>query len=220
MKILNLRSSLRKLNARRKEMRSLRKEPELWAKRGYAPPSPSFIKHQVILRNGIPDAIWVETGTYKGDTAAVLSDNAKKVFTIEPAHQLFVAAKERFASKPNVEVVHGLSEEVFPQLIPKLTGEINFWLDGHFSTGVTYQGPKDTPIEEELACIEKYLGNFSSVAVLIDDIRYFINPSSHDFTGYPKIDLLVDWAKRNNLEWHIEHDIFVAKTKKSCGKID
>jgi hypothetical protein len=216
MNILNnLKASLRELNARRKEKRSQRNEPRLWAQRGYAPPSPSFVKHQVILRNGIPDAIWVETGTYKGETAAILSDSAKKVYTIEPAQHLFAAAKELFSSTPNVEVIHGLSEEVFPQLIPKLTGEINFWLDGHFSTGVTYQGPKDTPIEDELACIEKNIGNFSRVVILIDDIRYFINPSSHDFTGYPKIDLLVDWAKRNNLEWHIEHDIFIAKTQSS-----
>lgn len=214
MNILNnLKSSLRELNARRKEKRSLDNEPKQWAERGYAAPSPSFIKHQVILRNGIPDAIWVETGTYKGDTAAILSDHAKRVFTIEPAQHLFAAAKIRFTSKPNVEVIHGLSEEVFPQLIPKLSGEINFWLDGHFSTGVTHQGPKDSPIEEELACIEKHLDNFSNIVVLIDDIRYFINPSSHDFTGYPKIDVLVDWAKRNDLEWHIEHDMFVAKTK-------
>ena len=214
----NLRSSLRQLNAQRKEKRSLRNEPKQWAERGYAAPSPSYIKHQVILRNGIPNAIWVETGTYKGDTAAILADNAKKVFTIEPATQLFEDAKMRFSAKSNVEVIHGLSEEVFPNLIPKLTGEINFWLDGHFSTGVTHQGPKDSPIEEELACIEKNIGNFSKIAILVDDIRYFINPSSHQFTGYPKIDVLVDWAKKNNLEWHIEHDIFVALTQTSTGK--
>jgi hypothetical protein len=205
-----MKSTLKNFNDQRKEKRALRKEPQLWAERGYAAPSPSFIKRQVVLRNGIPGATWVETGTYKGDTAALLSDSAKMVFTIEPAPHLFEAAKKRFASKHNVEVINGLSEEVFPQLIPKLTGEVNFWLDGHFSTGITHQGPKDTPIEEELACIEKHMGNFTRLAVLIDDVRCF-NPTLPNCAGYPKLDVLVDWARKNNLVWHIEHDIFVAK---------
>lgn len=200
---------LKKLNARRKENRALRKEPELWAQRGYAPPSPAFIKHQVVLRNGIPGATWVETGTYKGDTSALLAENSKKVFTIEPADHLFAAAKKRFASNPNIEVIHGLSEEVFPHLIPTLTGDVNFWLDGHFSAGITHQGPKDTPIEEELACIESHIGNFTRLAVLVDDVRCF-NPTLPNCAGYPELDVLIDWARKNNLVWHIEHDIFVA----------
>lgn len=205
---------LKKINARRKERRALRKEPELWAQRGYAPPSPAFIKHQVVLRNGITGATWVETGTYKGDTSALLAENSKRVFTIEPADHLFAAAKKRFASKPNVEVIHGLSEEVFPRLIPTLTGDVNFWLDGHFSSGITHQGPKDTPIEEELACIESHIRNFTRLAVLVDDVRCF-NPALPNCAGYPKLDVLVDWARKNHLEWHIEHDIFVAKSMNS-----
>src|SRR5450759_1346249 len=101
-----MKSTLKNFNDQRKEKRALRKEPQLWAERGYAAPSPSFIKRQVVLRNGIPGATWVETGTYKGDTAALLSDSAKMVFTIEPAPHLFEAAKKRFASKHNVEVIN------------------------------------------------------------------------------------------------------------------
>lgn len=208
----NIRSSLRELNRERKERRYIRNEPQRWAARGYAAPSPAAIKRAVILRNGIPNGIWVETGTYKGDTAALLAQNSSKVYTIEPAQQLFEDAKKRFASTPNVEVIQGISEEIFPQLIPRLSGQVNFWLDGHYSTGVTFQGPTDCPLVEELACIEANLRNFSRVAVLIDDIRYCINPASHQFSGYPKLDVLVDWARKNGLEWHIEHDMFIART--------
>ncbi len=212
MNALNmLKLSLKEFNSRRKERRALRKEPSLWAARGYAAPSPAFIKHQVVLRNGITSATWVETGTYRGDTAAILADHANRVITIEPSKDLFSAAKRRFASTANVEVIHGLSEEVFPLLIPTLKGEVNFWLDGHFSTGVTHQGPKDTPIEEELACIEQHIGNFTKLAVLVDDVRCF-NPTLANCGGYPELDVLVDWARKNKLRWHIEHDIFVATT--------
>lgn len=184
-----------------------------WIDRRYAAPSPNFVKHQVILRNGIANATWVETGTYKGDTSAILSEHSQKVYTIEPADQLYLAAKSRFENASNVEVIHGLSETVFPALIPKLSGDVNFWLDGHYSTGVTYQGPKDSPVVEELAIIEKYLKNFNRVVILIDDIRYCANPAVHQFSGYPKLDLFVAWASKNDLYWHIEHDTFVIKNK-------
>ena len=206
-----LKNLIKNLRTKMREARSRRSDNKKWAERGYAAPSPSYIKQRVLLRNGTPNATWIETGTYMGETASFLSDHAKKVFTIEPAIKLYEAAKYRFASKPNIEVIHGLSETVFPELIPKLSGEVNFWLDGHFSAGPTHKGPKDTPIEDELACIEKHLKNFSKLVVLIDDVRCF-NPSLPDFSTYPKIDVLVDWARKNNLDWHIEHDIFVAKT--------
>lgn len=184
-----------------------------WTERKYAAPSPNLVKRQVILRNGIPNAIWIETGTYKGDTSALLAKHSKAVYTIEPADALYEAAKVRFSSTPNVTVIKGTSEEVFPELIPKLSGEVNFWLDGHYSTGVTFQGAKDSPIMEELACIEQNLRNFSKIVILIDDIRYCVNPSVHEFSGYPKLDTLVEWAGKNNLYWHIEHDTFVIKNQ-------
>jgi len=53
---------------------------------------------------------------------------------------------------------------------------------------------------------------FNEVLVLIDDVRCF-DPSISEYSDYPSVDFLVDWARRNSLEWHIEHDIFVAKSK-------
>lgn len=202
-KVLN---NFESTKARRKEYRN-------WVKRRFSAPSPIFVKNEVILRNGIPNAIWVETGTYKGDTSALLAQRADKVYTIEPAEQLYISAKARFQQSPNVEVINGTSEEVFPKLLPTLRGAINFWLDGHYSTGVTFQGAKDCPLIEELDSIEKNLKNFSQVVILIDDVRYCANPEVHQFSGYPKLDVMVEWAKKNGLYWHIEHDTMVIKNR-------
>ncbi len=184
-----------------------------WAQRRFAAPSPTIVKNEVILRNGIPNAIWIETGTYKGDTSALLAKTAKMVYTIEPAQTLYEAAKARFVNSKNIQVIQGLSENVMPNLLSQLNGNINFWLDGHYSTGVTFQGPKDSPLLEELACIEQHLHKFPQVVILIDDVRYCANPSCHQFSGYPKLDEMVDWAKRNKLFWHIEHDTMVIKNQ-------
>src|ERR1700730_6629757 len=67
-----------------------------WADRGFAAPSPHFVKQKVLLRNGLRDATWVETGTFMGDTTGVLSQVAKMVYSIEPEPTLFSKAEQKF----------------------------------------------------------------------------------------------------------------------------
>jgi hypothetical protein len=183
-----------------------------WNKNAYAAPSPNFIKQTVLLRNAIPNSIWVETGTYLGQTTKQLSKHGSHVYSIEPEPTLHANAAHYFQSYANVEILKGLSEEIFPLLLPTLSGDINFWLDGHYSAGITHKGPQDTPIIDELAHISKNLKRFSKVRVMIDDIHCF-NPDLEEYSSYPTLNVLVDWANQNNLGWHIEHDIFIAKTK-------
>lgn len=183
-----------------------------WEVRGYAAPSPHFIKQTVLLRNGLPNAKWVETGTYLGQTTKVLIKHGLFVYSIEPEPTLYSNAVAYFKSYPNVEILNGLSEEVFPSLLQKLSGDINFWLDGHYSAGITHKGPQDTPILDELTNISKNLKHFGKVCVMIDDIRCF-NPELEEYSSYPSLNAMVDWANKNSLGWHIEHDIFIAKSK-------
>jgi hypothetical protein len=180
-----------------------------YVRTNYQLPCPNYIKNSVLLRNGIAGGAWIETGTYIGDTTEVLSKFSKMVYSIEPSKDLVEKAQIRFAKTANVKILHGLSEKVLPPLLEsgELAGaDLNFWLDGHYSAGITHQGPKDTPIVEELVSIEKNLQQFKKVAIFIDDIRCFL-PGSE----YPELNFLVEWANKNKLQWHIEYDIFVAK---------
>jgi hypothetical protein len=162
------------------------------------------------LRNGLPDATWVETGTYIGDTTSVLSKVAKMVYSIEPEPTLFSKAEQRFRNTSNVKIIKGLSEDVFPKLLPTISGNICFWLDGHYSEGITFKGPQDTPIIDELTVIGRNITKTSKIVVMVDDIRCF-DPKNPEYSAYPPVDVLVDWARKHNLIWHIEHDIFIAK---------
>lgn len=182
-----------------------------WKARGYASPSPTAIKHKVLKRNGYPAAAWVETGTFLGETTVLLAREAKQVYSLEPATEFYVRAQNKFSSWENVSVINGPSETVLPTLLPNLTGPVNFWLDGHYSAGQTFKGRKDTPIIEELSEIELNIAKLKPICVLIDDVRCF-DPSKSEYSSYPSIDYLVDWARKNGLKWHIEHDIFVAKS--------
>lgn len=132
------------------------------------------------------------------------------VYSIEPEPTLFQNAQIYFNDQSSVEIINGLSENVFPTLLPKISGSVNFWLDGHYSSGTTHKGPQETPIVDELRCITENMGRFDHICVLIDDIRCF-NPKNPSYSTYPSLDFIVDWANNNALDWHIEHDIFIAK---------
>ncbi len=181
-----------------------------WNERRFSSPSPLFIKQSCLIRNGIPNAIWVETGTYLGQTTEILAENSQKVYSIEPEPKLFANAKKYFSGFINVEILHGLSEQILPALLKKNKGDINFYLDGHFSSGITFKGPKETPIIEELKIIAMNIKNYKKICIIIDDIRCF-NPVNSKYRAYPSVEKIIKWAKENNFYWHIEQDLFVAK---------
>ncbi|MDO8731310.1 MAG: class I SAM-dependent methyltransferase [Actinomycetota bacterium] len=185
-------------------------EAKKWADRCYDMPAPQMVKWSVLTRYGHPLGTWVETGTYLGETTAFLAGSANHVYSLEPMPDLAQAAVERFGGIANVTIIQGLSEDCLPEILDGIAGPVSFWLDGHFSKGNTFQGPSDTPIRAELAAIEPHLPRWDSVTVLVDDVRCF-DPSNPNFADYPTRGWLVDWAERNNLNWLIEHDIFVAR---------
>ncbi len=181
-----------------------------WRQNRYQMPSPQFVKRQVLLRTVIINSTIIETGTHTGDTSAMLLKVAKAVISIEPDVTLFLKAQKRFLNNQKIQVLNGTSESIFPNLIPSLSGNVSFWLDGHYSGQGTYLGEKETPIILELQIIQDNLDKFNKICVLIDDIRMFTPEFSIDL-GYPSLNHLVEWALNNNLSWHIEHDIFIAK---------
>ena len=174
--------------------------------------SPQIVKQKIFLKYGIKDAVWIETGTCFGTTTKYLSDLFPHVYSIEPEPKLYASACKRFEGK-NVTLFNDVSEHIFPSLLPKLSGNVNFWLDGHYSAGITFKGEKECPVEDELMAIEKNFVNFDRLTILIDDVRCFL-PNNASYTDYPSIDYLVDWARRMNLHWRIEHDIFIMQKNK------
>ena len=174
--------SLRRILDRYFPDRITRREYAEWATSGFAAPSPPHVKRATLLRLGLPEATWVETGTFMGDTTALLALRARRVHSIEPEPKLCARARGRFAKTPNVEIHGGLSEEILPILLARLEGDVCFWLDGHYSAGVTFKGPKDTPIAEELAAIEAGAQDFEAADE--DGATLFITaPTDLDLVG-------------------------------------
>ena len=181
-----------------------------WRSGGWASPSPSRVKWEVLHRYGSPEGTWIETGTYKGDTTDFLAKRARLVISIEPSTKLADSAISRFRGRGNVRILNQESEQIFDSLLNDIEGDVSFWLDGHFSAGETFRGVQDTPIRQELDAIESHLSIWKEkVAIFIDDFRYF-RVGNLGAETYPSRKYLVDFAQRNGLEWTIEHDIFCA----------
>ena len=178
-----------------------------WRAHDYLGPRPQFIKKRVLAEFGIPKAPWIETGTYLGTTTAYLARRAPHVYSFEPAAMLFAKAQKRFENA-NVTLINAPSEDALPELLATLSGDINFWLDGHYSAGATYEGAQFSPILDELAAIEATIPRFDKIAILVDDARLF----AEEKDGYPSLDILVDFARKHDFAWCIENDIFIIRT--------
>jgi hypothetical protein len=114
---------------------------------------------------------FVETGTYRGDSTEIAANIFKNVYSIELCPILYSNAKKRFEKHSNVHLYLGDSQKVLPDLLSQLRGKTIFYLDGHYSGGVTARGDTITPIMGELVAIKN--SNLDNPIILIDDIRGF-----------------------------------------------
>jgi hypothetical protein len=176
-----------------------------WRRENYMKGTPQIIKEYLFKKYAIDKAQWIETGTYLGTTTKYLSENYSHIYSIEPNSKYYQKALLTFKGK-NVTLYNDESQNILPKLLPSLSCSINFWLDGHYSGGDTYKGKKDTPIEDELHCIEKNISKFDNLVIFIDDIRLFFDNSQN---SYPTVDYLVNFTKKLNMRWRIQHDIFI-----------
>ncbi len=138
----------------------------------------------------------METGTYRGDMVEAQKRRFRRIFTIELDARLYERAVARFHADRHVVVLHGDSGRLLPEVIQRLEGPTLFWLDGHYSGGVTARGELDTPVVHELAAI---LGDPSSQhVVLIDDARCF---GSGDYPSLDEIRRQVQVARPG---WNVQ----------------
>jgi hypothetical protein len=191
--------------------RGLIPESYNWRRSNYSSPSPQHVKIKVLKSHALLNSTWIETGTYLGDTTSKLAKIANRVISIEPQAKLSLFSSKRLKRKKNVEVINATSESSIVRVLEGISGPTCFWLDGHYSGDVTFQGTEISAISIELAAISNYLVD-NQVIVFVDDFRLFVNSV---VTGYPDQFTLLEWARENALAWTVEQDIFIAKSKQS-----
>jgi len=175
-----------------------------WEDSGCPVPPPHIIKRNTIIeyqqKSGF--SVLIETGTFLGDMVEAQKTRFEKIISIELDIALFNNATERFKNDKNITIMQGDSGKVLPEILKDIKKPAIFWLDGHYSSGITAKGEKECPIMEELdSILDNKMYNH---ILLIDDARCFVGEGD-----YPTVEDLTRFIKSKNEAYQVEikHDI-------------
>jgi hypothetical protein len=173
-----------------------------WEGKGKPIPPPHMAKQRMLReyakRYGL--RVFVESGTYFGDMLEAMKADFDRIYSVELSRDLHEKAITRFQGINNIELIHGDSSIELERIMAKINQPALFWLDGHYSAGVTARGAKDTPIYEEL----RHILNASERGhvIIVDDARCFGTDPA-----YPSIEELSELIKkRSNLDIRVQDD--------------
>ncbi len=188
------------------------KEVIIWRVRGQPTPPPRRVKQRVVKEYGKRFGLQtlVETGTYRGEMVTAVKSTFADIYSIELNPQLFQAAHQQFSRDPHIHLLQGDSAEVLPELLPHLSGPLLFWLDAHYSGGITSKATSNTPVMEEIRHILAQWKEGS--VILIDDARLFTD--QREYLDYPTLDEIRAFvqAKFPGLVVTVDNDIIPIHT--------
>ncbi len=127
----------------------------------------------------------VETGTYRGHSTRALAGIFDTVITIELSADLHRQYAPALDAIPGVSALQGDSRTVLGGLVDPSVPTLYF-LDGHWSGGVTAGEEDECPVLDELTTIS---AGHADDCVLIDDARLFAAPPPppHDARQWPTL---------------------------------
>lgn len=144
------------------------------------------------LARHLPLEIFVETGTFEGDSIDRVKPYFRRFYSVELSEHYAGLAQKRFAEDPNITIACGHAPDFLKGLAPALKSKsVLFWLDSHWCDAAATGGAtSQCSLPAELHAIEP-LGEDS--VILIDDARLFLCPPGvpHDYTQWPDFTAIV-----------------------------
>ena len=126
-----------------------------------------------ILRKYLTNC-FIETGTFQGQgVEEALAAGFPFVRSVELSSSLYTKNLAKFHNNPSVKLYLGASEKLLGLMIEDLTKPATFWLDAHYSGGITEMSDQVCPLIEELEIIARH--PVKDHVLLIDDVRLFGN---------------------------------------------
>lgn len=167
----------------------------LWYIKGKPIPPPHLLKIQAISKfaEGFKTKILIETGTYLGETISQTKDYFQKIYSIELSPALAKKAEKLFRKDKKINIIQGDSSVKLPLILKTIKKPCLFWLDAHYSGGITAKGNKETPIVKEIKAILNH--KVKKHVILIDDARCF--NGKNDYPKFSEIKKLVNKSLKN-----------------------
>ncbi len=138
------------------------------------------------LAQTLPPCVFVETGTFKGDSLALASRYFPECHSVEYSPQYFATALLRFQGRTGIHLQPGPSPEFLRGLQAQLAGRpALFWLDAHWCQADNTAGAdSQSPLLAELAAMHPF--HLESI-LLIDDARLYLAPppAPHRLSDWP-----------------------------------
>lgn len=180
----------------------LTKEFKQWEKNGKPLPPPHSVKIKAVKEYAKEFSIetLIETGTYFGGMVDAAKRIFKNIYSIELDKPLCEQVKKRFSKFAHILIIWGDSGEVLPKILANIRKPCIFWLDAHYSGGITAKGDIESPILQELSHI---LEHSQEHIILIDDARLFVGQND-----WPTIEDLKEFVKiYTNMVFEVKDDI-------------
>ncbi|KKS06667.1 MAG: hypothetical protein A2418_00605 [Candidatus Brennerbacteria bacterium RIFOXYC1_FULL_41_11] len=183
-------------------------EAVLWffgSKQGVSPPA--LFKRAVIKQYAkkFSPSIFIETGTYLGDTVAAVKNLFSEIHSIELGENLAKEARKRFAKYSHIKIHQGDSAIVLPEIFKNASKKPTlFWLDAHYSEGITVGSDDNLPLVKEIKTILEHWQSGS--VVLIDDARLMGRQK-----GYPGFEEIKNLVEKYNLGLKVGQELDIIR---------
>lgn len=149
--------------------------------------------------------IFVETGTYMGNTIINMSNHFNRCYTIELSEHYYNLSKKRASRINNITFLCGDSTELLKQIHKEETNPIIYYLDAHYSSENTARSKKDVPLLEELDTI---IDRDQKDIVIIDDYRLFGTNNNEDWSNIT-IESINERVKQRDVISFIHNDRYI-----------
>ena len=177
-----------------------------WKIKGKRLSPPHLIKQRLVKKfaKKYNLKVFIETGTYLGSMVNATKKTFRKIYTIELDEKLYKRAKNKFKGEKGIKVLFGDSSIVLPKVSKNITKPCLFWLDAHYSKGITTKGNKETSIIDELTVILNH--EVKNHLLLIDDADKFNGEND-----YPTLKELKKFVlkKNQNLDLKVLNNIII-----------
>lgn len=155
---------------------------------------------------------FIETGTYEGIMVNAVYPHVKQVYSIELDDNLYEFARKHFKDTRNVHIYRGDSAKILPEILSyNIKEPCLFWLDAHYSAGITAKGDTETPVLAELKAI---LESPYDHILLIDDVRLFTGEGD-----WPSVETIRKTILNARPDWIFEVKDDIIRTRPSSGFI-
>lgn len=157
-----------------------------WARSAARETPPSVFKQHTVREYArrFGTRTLVETGTYLGEMVEAVASDFDQIYSIELDEALYRRAVARLGHLRHVILLRGDSGRLLAEVMPRIETACLFWLDAHYSGGVTARGVDNTPIRGELGHI--LAATRTEDVILIDDAHSFDGQN-----GYPTVEDLL-----------------------------